>query len=478
MSALSKVRDTLGGRGNAEPTLALRDLALLRDSLSEVDRTEADAFLARPTDGPKDQFGDGYATTEATPVCSDVVCVHYVATTADRPDLTDADSDGVPDFVALAVDTLTHVHKTYVGAGYRSPKPDGTRGGDARVDVYLKDIGDQGLYGYCTTDQNNIGQRRDVWAYCVLDNDYAANEFPAHTPTQNLQVTAAHEYFHAVQFAYDIGEDGWFMEATATWAEDELYDDVNDNRQYLASSPITRPGASMDQFSGLFHYGTWIFFRYLTESLPAASGGMPTVVRDMWRRADDAPGGPDDYSLEAVRKVLATRELPLTEAFARFSQANRTPGRFYSEAKALNYPSAKLGASNRLTSERRTAPQFRPTLDHLTSSTVRYTPSSALNGPGWVLRLDLDLSSRLSGAAAVVTVSKVGAPPSVRYVKLSSTGDAKLNATFGAGRTAWVEVTVVNAGDDFNCFKRTRFSCAGISKDDDRVQRVDATVTR
>ncbi len=37
------------------------------------------------------------------------------------------------------------------------------------------------------------------------------------------------------------------MEATATWAEDELYDDVNDNRQYLAESPLAQPHQSMDQ---------------------------------------------------------------------------------------------------------------------------------------------------------------------------------------------------------------------------------------
>jgi hypothetical protein len=37
-----------------------------------------------------------------------------------------------------------------------------------------------------------------------------------------LKVTAAHEFFHAVQFAYDIGEDGWLMESTATWMEEHV----------------------------------------------------------------------------------------------------------------------------------------------------------------------------------------------------------------------------------------------------------------
>lgn len=47
----------------------------------------------------------------------------------------------------------------------------------------------------------------DVSAYCVVDNDYAVEEFGVrNTPLENLQVTVAHEYFHAVQFAYDFYE--------------------------------------------------------------------------------------------------------------------------------------------------------------------------------------------------------------------------------------------------------------------------------
>ena len=75
-----------------------------------------------------------------------------------------------------------------------------------------------------------------------------------------LKVTAAHEFFHAVQFAYDIGEDGWFMESTATWMEEHVYDAINDNLQYLATSPLAQPLIPLDQTSGLRVYGAWIFW--------------------------------------------------------------------------------------------------------------------------------------------------------------------------------------------------------------------------
>ena len=136
----------------------------------------------------------------------------------------------------------------------------------------------------------------DTSAYCAFDDNFT--EFTGQSPTENLQVTAAHELFHAVQFAYDYFEDGWFMEATATWAEDEVYDDVNDNRQYLPESPLGQPGQPMDQFIGLRQYGDWIFFRYLTERFPKSRGGLPVVVREIWERADGSGRGPDDYSLQ------------------------------------------------------------------------------------------------------------------------------------------------------------------------------------
>ena len=52
-------------------------------------------------------------------------------------------------------------------------------------------------------------------------------------------MTAAHEFFHAVQFAYNAFQDSWLLESTAAWVEDEAFDSVNDNYQYLRSSALT-----------------------------------------------------------------------------------------------------------------------------------------------------------------------------------------------------------------------------------------------
>ena len=466
-----------GGEGG-DATLALRDLVLLKGQLRGADRQAAERLLARPTNGNKDPQGDGYSVPEATPVCSDEVCVHYVASTNDKPSLRDTSpANGIPDYVETTLATLTSVHNTYVDAGYREPKGDGSRGGGSNLmDIYLSDIGDAGLYGYCTTDDKTAFKA--PWsrsAYCVLDDDYATNEFGTNTPLENLQVTAAHEYFHAVQYAYDFKEDSWLLEATATWAEDQLFDGVNDNVQYLRYSPLTRPRLPMDSSDGGFFYGTWIFFRYLTERFPAQEGGLPTLVRDIWRKADGTTGAPDQYSWQAVASVLRGRKTTAAKAFTAFSEANRRPASTYAEGSANRYPRARLADSFTL-GVRGVSQQVR--LPHLTSATYRLSPGGALRAQAYRLRLRLDLAPTFRGSSAIVTVYTTSGDVRRNVIKLRKDGNATKVVPFSKATVRQIEVTLVNASGRYDCFVRGGYSCQGESRDDRQLQRFTARAFR
>ena len=455
--ALTKARKALDGvRGDA--TLALRDLAMLKGELAGAERAAAERILARPTD-PDDE--DSYGANPQSVLCSAVVCVHYVTAGPERTTVA---------YAQTTLDTATAVHERYVGAGYRAPKPDGANGGDARTDIYIANIGDRGLYGYCATDEDvPFKAPWDRWAYCVVDNDYSQSEFPTNTPLENLQVTLAHEYFHAVQFAYDFAEDGWFLEATAAWVEDEVFDDVNDNVQYLrAQSPLKQSRISMDKFGGLRHYGAWIFFRYLTEKFPAKAGGMPTLVRDMIRKTDGSAGAKDMYSWQAVNAVLKGRKTSASKQFAAFAAANRRPGQTYDEGAKQKYPKPPL--ADKATISRTIKANVR--IDHLASATYRVTPAKKLSARTWKLRVNLDMQPTSRGSAALVTTYFKSGKSKVQWVKLNKRGNGSMAVPFSRGKVKYVEVTLVNTSGRFVCWQGSPFSCSGKPKDNNLLQKL------
>ena len=209
-----------------------------------------------------------------------------------------------------------------------------------------------------------------MWAYCVLDNDYAG--FPSHTPLQNLQVTAAHEYYHATQFAYDIADDGWFLEATATWAEDEMYDDVNDNVQYLKDSPITHPGRPIDKFGGSSTTASGTSSATSPSSTRPRPGRCRGCCCKMWKNADSSKGPRKDmYSTQAIDKALKKTGRRLGRGSSpSYSAATRLSHVAFSEGVAQSYPVKPLAGQATLTRARR-----RPSRPSSTTSPARRTSS-------------------------------------------------------------------------------------------------------
>lgn len=454
-------------------TLALRDLLAARGDLSRQDRATADAYLARPTDGNGSPFGVRYRVREAAPTCNADVCVHRVDSTADA---------ATPRFARRVLTSVAGVHDTYVAAGYRAPRRDGRArndGGNAKTDIYLADIGDKAIYGYCTSDPEGPydggSARFSTWAYCVLDNDYVRQQYPRNTPQQNLDVTVAHEYFHAVQFAYDLFEDPWLMEGTATWVEDETFDGVDDNVSYLRYGPMGRPARPMDlDRGGQEVYGAWSFWRFLTERFPAKQGGLPTLVRDVWEEADFL--NPDEtYSLAALQRVLKARGTSVRAQFADYVAANRFSRQRYEEGNANAYPRSPVADQRELTL-RRTAYSSTRRLGHLTGSTVRLEPGGGLKSNRWVLRVKADLSAPRRGSELRISVVAPDGTAKTTRVALDRNGKASVRTPFSTRRVQAVEVHLVNASTRIrDCFSLGSVSCQGYARDDRQPAVLRAT---
>jgi hypothetical protein len=477
--------------GPHDATLILRDLVARIPDLSPSERVAARTILGRPSDLGADPLGNGWTTGEAplSPECGAHVCVHWVETTADRPDIL-ADSNpanGIPDWVDTTLATVEHVWSVEVTSmGYQAPLDDSSstnNGGNGKLDVYISNLGSQQLYGYCTTDDPDLVnpalnyQFFDGSAYCVVDNNYTETIFDNHTPLQNLKVTAAHEFFHAVQAAYDFFDDTWMIEGTATWMEDQVYDNINDNRQYLVDSQLHQPGVPLDKGSQCcFQYGEWIWWRFLSESL-----GDPTIIRDIWERADgsgttkgDMIAGPDNYSLQAVKNALAARGQKFRTAYGDFAVWNRIPAKRYSEGSF--YPVAPSSGSFALGTSHRTTGWLTVKLKHLTSVYATLVPSTSASTTGHVtVQVDGPIIGWGPEARLIVT-TKAGAVTMKRFV-LSNAGAGQLRVAFGRGAIKSVVVVMSNASQRYVCFQDTALSCQGMPLDDGRTYAFRATIS-
>jgi len=460
-----------------DATLALRDLALRAGSLGPAGQQAAGQLLSRPPDDTSASDVSSWPDGEdpSSPDCGADICVHWAAPGSDAPPAVDTSpADGIPDWVETVLQTAEQVWNAEVDTmGYRPPLPDTgstDNGGDGRLDVYLNDLAPSNLYGACVSDDPKLptlgqpGVTWDVSAWCEIDNDYTDPIYAGLTPTQNLEVTLAHELFHAVQFGYDFGEDSWLMESTATWIEDEVYDPVNDNRRYLSTSPMTAPWVPLDRTRGCcFQYGAWIWFRYLSERMG------PSIVREVWERADGAAGGPDDYSAQAIVHALHAHGTSFRDQFGDFAAWNRIPALRYSEGR--HYPAAPIAASYRLGAARTSTGWLGTALKHMSSVYLAFRPGRS-DGRRAHLTVQVDGPPRVTAPQARLLVVHASGAVTMHGFDLDRDGRGSLRVGFGRGRIARVVLVMTNASTRFaNCFPpppaaATQYSCGGVPVDD------------
>ena len=448
--------------GRPDTSLALRDLFVMRSQLDGGDRLKADALLARPTDGAGDPYGDGYSVPSKRK-CKQNVCIHWVPTTADAPPSTK--------WAMKSLAQMNKVWKFEVGKmGYRRPAADRGVGGNSKFDVYLKELGSRGVYGYCAPEYRVPGTKYVATAFCVLDNDFAKSQFGA-PPTNTLRVTAAHEFFHAIQFAYDYHEDRWLFESTATWMEERYADSVNDNRQYLPYGQVGQPAIPLDTFnpSGLTHYGNWAFWEFVTRRY--GNG----VVKAVWNKAGAFKGAPNMYSTKALKAVLRSRG-GFPNVFRAYAAANVIANRAYAEGKA--WPAAKVNRVFTLHKGSRRA-GARTRIHHMAANHYVLRPGKSLKGKRWKLRVVVDAPNRKAGGAAYLIVKKRHGGWIKRPIPLTRKGIGSAKFTFARATVQSAIVTLVNTNTGFRCWKcNPHFSCAGTPTGDNRLFKLKARVLK
>ena len=236
---------------------------------------------------------------------------HYTTTGSNAVDDTDDDSNGIPDYIDQMAETFEYVEDIELTTnGFVEPPGDDwypsnyDNGGSGAYDVYVRNAGG-GVYGNVQPEHyaNNTGnnehssgttEENAMTSYMVMRHNY--NGFP-NSLTENIQVTAAHEYFHAVQFGYDGWEESWVMEATAVQMEEMVYDDVNDCYQYMLSW-FNNPQQALNLDSSNRWYGSFIFFEYVNSHLSVEA------IRKFWEQSITHDSYYGDYSIQTLDEAF------------------------------------------------------------------------------------------------------------------------------------------------------------------------------
>jgi hypothetical protein len=274
----AKYRSNVVGK---DATYSMVQLAKDWSSLSQSSQSE---ILELQANG----FGDLKSTVETAHFV-----LHYATNGNSAVPAQDAGGNGIPDFIDVAAESLEAVWQREVGQlGYPAPK--GTPA--QKFHIYYKNLP---YYGYAMPTNVELLATSPVAqgtasAFIVIENDFYG--FPPNDEDVTgqevirggaLKVTQAHEFMHAVQFNINVYGTGWLMESHATWAEDAVYDDINDWRWYIDRFLATPDFPLFSRYL----YGAAFFQNWVSEQRGV------DVMRQIWfaHRTQSAP--------DAIRNV-------------------------------------------------------------------------------------------------------------------------------------------------------------------------------
>lgn len=244
--------------------------------------------------------------------------IHYDLTGTHAVDSEDLDENNIPDYVDRVASVFEYVWAVEIDTlGYQAPPDDGLQGGSSLYDIYIANL--PSLYYGLAYTTSGADEENACASYIEIRNNYDASWFQDKSELENIQVTAAHEFFHAIQFGYNCYEEIWMMEATAVWMEDVVYDHINDLYRYMPSWFNSPEKSLNDESNGCSRcYGSFIFFQYISEHM----GGHETI-RDIWDISKEygAQDSPKDFA--AIQDVLALHSSSFSNAFANMAIANR-----------------------------------------------------------------------------------------------------------------------------------------------------------
>ena len=235
--------------------------------------------------------------------------IHYATTGSDIP--TPLAPYTVASWIQKVADTFEEVYTKEVTAmGYASPA--------GPYPVYLQQLAGQSAFGFTNPDadsnNNVILTGQSATSYITIDNDFADALYHPYNGLSALQITAAHEFHHAIQFYYNYFFETWYAEATSTWMEDEAYDSVNQLYNYSRDYLLTPTESLNTPADG--GYSRWLFNRSMAERHGQSS------IRSVWEqlRNTTTQNGNDIPMLPVLDSAMGNQQSSIATEFAAFAK--------------------------------------------------------------------------------------------------------------------------------------------------------------
>ncbi len=241
-------------------------------------------------------------------------------------------NNGVPDYIDSAAVILDLVWSMEIDSlGFQPPL--NIDGEPVSVyHVYFQNLGNE--YGIAFPIEVIPGEA-DYYrytSYLILDNDYL-NETYTIRGLDGLKISAAHEFQHSIQMGYRIWwEDSepvdlFFMEMTATWMEDVVFDHINGYLEYLPYFFRKFSNSSFTSDDFLYPYGNSLFLHMLQKDYGNQVGSL------IWERIRGKRG------LAAIEDFLTSQNSSLLSKLHQYGIWLYYSGE---DASQLFFPEASL----------------------------------------------------------------------------------------------------------------------------------------
>ena len=173
-------------------------------------------------------------------------------------------------------------------------------------------------------------------SYIEIDNDFNNFEctysycYDVSSPLEIMQVTVAHEFFHAVQRTYTSNQiDMYFWEISSTWFEDVAYPDVNDYLNWVDDYDgdyLSNPENDISSNTAYNGYSLALFGHYLTQTYDQVDSQNSDIMRLIWENFN---GNASNKALLAIHNVLETYyNSSFSRAWSDFNARNNFNGEF------------------------------------------------------------------------------------------------------------------------------------------------------